>query len=87
MKPTLYIRNTGPRQRYVHSLHAGFLLHSTHDTYREAVIEGQTVAEYGNFYVYTGEAKAPSREDQLLLEPRKRVKLVNPRLKAALLED
>ncbi len=43
-----------------------FVAHSPKsETYREAVITGQTLAGYGNFYVDSGEW-VPPRETQLL---------------------
>lgn len=52
-----------------------FAQHKTKfQTYREAVITGQTLAGYGNFYVDTGEW-VPPREVQLLEVPTRTSKL------------
>lgn len=72
-KPILYIRNPVPPKRSDASLHKGFSRHGEpFSSYSAAVLAGQQLGGYGNFYVYLGESSFPSREDQLLLEPRPR---------------
>ncbi len=40
---------------------------AVYSTYRDAVLCGQDIAGYGNFYIETGN-HVPSREEQLLVE-------------------
>jgi len=50
---------------YIRKALSKFVLAKAYPNYREAVLSGQELGGYGQFYVDTG-ARAPSREEQLL---------------------
>lgn len=50
-----------------------FKFAKSYSTYSEAVLSGQKLAGYGNFYVDTG-SRAPCREEQLLLPFTRKIK-------------
>ena len=50
---------------YIRKTPSKFVLAKNYPNYREAVMAGQDLGGYGQFFVETG-ARAPSREEQLL---------------------
>lgn len=50
---------------YIRKRHTTFVLAKGYPNYREAVLSGQELGGYGQFYVDTG-TRVPSREEQLL---------------------